>query len=94
MTKEEILHLADLARIELTPEEVERFTQEFSAILDYVTQIKALTAEVRSEPSVGVVHNIFREDEHPHEGDRYTEDLLDASPSRHGRYVKVKKILG
>lgn len=94
MTREEILHLATLSRIELTEDEIERFTKEFGAILAYVASIKNLAGTAVSEKKVGVVHNIFREDENPHAGGIYTDDLLAAAPQRDRGYVKVKKILG
>ncbi len=94
MTREEILHLAQLARIDLCEAEIERFTKEFSDILAYVDQVKGLAREGSLEPAVGVVHNVFREDQAPHEGGIYTDDLLAAAPMREGGYVKVKKILG
>lgn len=38
----EVLRIARLARLSLTPEEVRRFAGEFSRILDYMRQIQAL----------------------------------------------------
>lgn len=94
MKREDILHLADLARIQLTEEEIERFSKEFDAILGYVATIKELAGEGVLEKKVGALHTVLREDEGAHEGDVYTEDLLQAAPDRVGRYVRVKKILG
>lgn len=94
MKREDILHLADLARIELTEQEVERFSKEFDSILGYVASIKDLASQASPEEKLGVVSNVLREDEDPHAPDLYTEDLLAAAPDRVGRYVRVKKILG
>jgi aspartyl-tRNA(Asn)/glutamyl-tRNA(Gln) amidotransferase subunit C len=42
ITREEVLHVARLARLELTEEEVERFTQQLSAILEAVAKVSEL----------------------------------------------------
>ena len=42
ITREEVLHVARLARLELTEEEVERFAGQLSAILDAVSKVSEL----------------------------------------------------
>jgi aspartyl-tRNA(Asn)/glutamyl-tRNA(Gln) amidotransferase subunit C len=42
ITREEVLHVARLARLELTDEEVERLTVELSAILEAVSKVSEL----------------------------------------------------
>jgi aspartyl-tRNA(Asn)/glutamyl-tRNA(Gln) amidotransferase subunit C len=42
ITREEVLHVAKLARLELTDEEVERLTGELGAILDAVGKVAEL----------------------------------------------------
>ena len=93
MKREDIMALADLARIELTEKEIEQFSKEFDDILTYVARVKGL-AEGVPEKKLGVVHNVFREDENPHEAGKYSEALLNELPSRKGMYAEVKKILG
>lgn len=92
MKREDIIALADLARIELTDTEIERFAKEFDDILAYVGEIKGL-AGAAVEPAVGPHFNVFREDVDPLPADLYTEVLLEAAPVRDGRYLKVKKVL-
>lgn len=57
LSREEVLRIAALARLELTPEEVELFTRQLAGILDYVEQIRALdttgvppTSHVMNQP--------------------------------------------
>jgi aspartyl-tRNA(Asn)/glutamyl-tRNA(Gln) amidotransferase subunit C len=92
MKREDISALADLARIELSEAEIERFSREFDDILDYVSAIKGLAGKADA-PAVGTHFNVFREDRDPLPADMYTEALLEAAPLRHGRYLKVKKVL-
>jgi len=45
ITREEVLHVAKLARLELTEEEVERLTHELGAILEAVGKVAELDLE-------------------------------------------------
>lgn len=91
--KEDIEHLATLARIELTSTEALQFAEDITSIVGYVSEIKDITGEGVPEKKVGPVFNVFREDVDPHEAGKYTDDLLALAPERQGQYVKVKKIL-
>jgi aspartyl-tRNA(Asn)/glutamyl-tRNA(Gln) amidotransferase subunit C len=42
ITRDEVLHVARLARLELTDDEVERFTDQLSAILEAVAKVSEL----------------------------------------------------
>jgi aspartyl-tRNA(Asn)/glutamyl-tRNA(Gln) amidotransferase subunit C len=42
ITREEVLHVARLARLELSEEDVERFREQLSAILDAVSKVSEL----------------------------------------------------
>ncbi len=92
ITTDEIKHLADLARMDLSPEEIEGLASQIDSILGYVGQIKNATGEtVQTLPSL---RNIMREDVVTNEAREYTEAVLANAPSREGDYLKVKKILG
>lgn len=92
ITTEEIHHLADLARITLTEEEVDTFKGEVTDIIDYVSTVQELSVgEV--VPKVGVVHNVFRQDEVTNEPGVYTDKLLKEAPATKNGYIEVKQIL-
>jgi aspartyl-tRNA(Asn)/glutamyl-tRNA(Gln) amidotransferase subunit C len=94
MTKEEIQHLAKLARIELSDEEVDKFTTEMSAILDYVSAVTDIVGDdALTAPQVGARYNVFRKDEVTNGADEHTEALLAEMPQTQGRFMVVKKIL-
>jgi aspartyl-tRNA(Asn)/glutamyl-tRNA(Gln) amidotransferase subunit C len=63
ITREEVLHVANLARLEFNEEEVERFTSQLSSILEYVDKLGELELE-KVEPMAHVheIVNAFRED--------------------------------
>lgn len=62
--REQVLHVAKLARLELSEEEVERMASELSGILDHVDKIGELDLE-GTEPTSHVValENVLRSDE-------------------------------
>jgi aspartyl-tRNA(Asn)/glutamyl-tRNA(Gln) amidotransferase subunit C len=63
LTREDVLKLARLARLDLSEEEVEAFRKEMSAILEYVAQLNS--ADVAGlEPTTQVtgLKNIMRDD--------------------------------
>jgi aspartyl-tRNA(Asn)/glutamyl-tRNA(Gln) amidotransferase subunit C len=62
--REQVLHVARLARLRLSDEEVERMSGELSSILEHVDRISELDLE-GVEPTSHVVdlENVLREDE-------------------------------
>jgi aspartyl-tRNA(Asn)/glutamyl-tRNA(Gln) amidotransferase subunit C len=95
ITKEEVLKLADLARIEVSDNEVEGIRQKMGGILGYVSEVQNLSEEDGAElvPEAGENRNVFREDAEPHETGKYTESIIKNAPEKEGEYIKVRKIL-
>jgi aspartyl-tRNA(Asn)/glutamyl-tRNA(Gln) amidotransferase subunit C len=65
LSRDQVLHVARLARLELTDEEVERFSGELAKVLDYIEKISELGDLEDVEPTshVVAVENAFRPDE-------------------------------
>ena len=65
LSRDQVLHVARLARLELTDEEVERFGEELSKVLDHVETIDQLGDLDDVEPTshVVAVENALRADE-------------------------------
>lgn len=97
MTKDEIKHLAELSRLELTDEEIKKYAGEFGQILNYVHKVSELTENSEQETDLQIgssmTKNVFREDDNAQEGGEYSEKILNEAPDRHEDFVKVKKIL-
>jgi aspartyl-tRNA(Asn)/glutamyl-tRNA(Gln) amidotransferase subunit C len=94
MKREDIEHLARLARIKLTESEKDSLKEELSSIVGYVSTITDIVSEDASmEPQMGAVYNVFRKDEITNEPDQYTKDIIAEMPSTDGRFLRVKKIL-
>jgi aspartyl-tRNA(Asn)/glutamyl-tRNA(Gln) amidotransferase subunit C len=87
-----VAHLADLARMKVTPEETARLEKELGSILEYVGALQKVdTTGLSREGSVGLLKNVWKEDEANEGGDR--EAILDEAPVRKGDYVAVKKVI-
>jgi aspartyl-tRNA(Asn)/glutamyl-tRNA(Gln) amidotransferase subunit C len=65
LSRDQVLHVARLARLELTDEEVERFGTELSKVLDHIETIGELGDMDDVEPTshVVAVENALRADE-------------------------------
>ena len=62
--REQVLHVARLARLELADEEVERMSGELSGILDHVERMNELELEgVEPTSHVIALENVLRADE-------------------------------
>ena len=65
LSRDQVLHVAKLARLELTDDEMERFGGELSKVLDHIEKIGELgdLADVEPTSHVVAVENVLREDE-------------------------------
>ena len=64
LSRDQVLHVARLARLELTDEEVERFSGELSKVLDHIETIGELDLDgVEPTSHVVAVENALRADE-------------------------------
>ncbi len=86
--REQVLHVARLARLALTEEEVERLGAQLNAILDAVSKVSELDlADVPPTAHPLVLENVWGEDE-PHAC--LTPDAaLANAPDREGDFFRV-----
>ena len=64
LSRDQVLHVARLARLELTEAEVERFSGELSKVLDHIEKIGELDlADVEPTSHVVEIENVLRADE-------------------------------
>ena len=94
LTKQEIQHIADLARLELTNEELEKYGSQLSGVLNYIDELKEVdTANVAPTAQVTGLENIMRADEVEAWPQDEVEMALGQAPEREGRLVKVRRVL-
>lgn len=63
LTRAQVQHIAELAKLKLTEDEINRMTEQLSAILDYAARLQALDTEA-IPPTANVVplRNVMRDD--------------------------------
>ncbi len=91
ISREEVLHVARLARLALTEEEVERFREQLSAILEAVGKVSELDLEGIPPTSHPLdLVNVLAEDE-PRPS-LSLEDALANAPDREGDFFGVPPV--
>lgn len=94
LTKEEILHIATLARIGVSEKDVEKYRRDLSDILDYFKKLDEL--DVSGVEPIGHItgmQNKFRNDEQFDFGEIGKEAIIKNAPEMKGKYLKVKSVL-
>lgn len=92
ITKEEVQHIAGLARIGLSEKEVEKYSKDISSILDWVKQLEEVDVSgVEETAHITGLENITREDRMHNFADK--DKIIDLFPEKKDNYDKVKSIL-
>lgn len=92
VTRKQVEHIADLARLQLDEGELEEYTAQLNKILEYVDKLNELDTEnvkPLSHPVEGT--NVFREDELKPSINR--EEVLKNAPSKNEEFFKVPKVI-
>ena len=93
ITRDDVAHVAHLARLTLTEDELDRFTEQLAAVLDHASDVEALEIDdvpptARSFPLV----NVMRPDEVGPTLD--PGEVLDQAPAAEDQQFRVPPILG
>ena len=92
LTPDEVRHIAQLARIRVTDEDVDRFQVQLSNILEQFTKLDELdTSEVPATRHTLPLHNVMRDDE-PRDSLTPDDAMLNA-PAQEGGYFRVRAVL-
>ncbi len=95
ISKDEVKHIAKLARLELTEAEVEKMQKDLSSILDYFNVLKKAprnNAEIDAEKR-GIKENALREDKAVPKSSGLASKLIEMAPDKKEGYIKVKAVL-
>jgi aspartyl-tRNA(Asn)/glutamyl-tRNA(Gln) amidotransferase subunit C len=91
ISRDEVLHVARLARLDLTEEEVGRFQEQLSAILEAVGKVSELDlSDVEPTAHPLDLSNVWAEDE-PRPS-LSVEDALANAPDREGAFFRVPAV--
>ena len=89
----DVEHIAHLARLQLTPDEVQQYRQQLSDILDYFETLRQVdTSTISPTASVLLLRTIMRADSVA--GSLPTEDALANAPDAADGYFRVPAVFG
>ena len=92
ITDEEVLHIAKLARIKLSENEIQDYKKNLEEILDFANTINQVNTDNIGE-TIGINENcnVFRKDEVVKESQR--EELLSNAPSQDDGMFRIPKVI-
>ncbi len=94
ISREEVIKIASLARLELSEAEIEKMQKDLAGILDYIDQLnKVDVSGVEAEEIEIVLENVLREDTPISQVKETIEKMLSQAPALDGNHIKVKEIL-
>ena len=92
LTREQVKHVAELAKLKLTEAEVDLFQKQLSAVLDDAARLDELdTDQIPPTASVLPLHNVLRADERRASWPR--DEMLANAPAHEDGFVVVKVVL-
>ncbi len=94
ISKEEVKHIAKLARLELKDDEIVKMQKDLSSILDYFKIIQNLKIKMQNDNLKSEIKkNITRNDEVLEKKSSLRNNLIASAPDKKDDYIKVKSIL-
>ena len=92
ITKDEVIKVAQLARLELNENEINNHAKQLEKILEYIKQLEKIdTDNIPCTTRAIEVINVLRKDKNKNSD--CTDELLELGPSREDKYFKVPKII-
>ena len=89
LTREEVLHVAHLARIDVTEEDINKYKIQLKQILDEINRINELDVDGDILISPTDNKNVYREDV----GINEDVDVLRNAPKKSGNYIEIKRFV-
>jgi len=93
LEKDEIKHIASLARIGLREKEIEKYRKELSVVLDYFKKLNDLeTEKIAPIGHITGTHSVFREDRIKECDIKVKNGIIKNAPDKKDGNFKVKSI--
>lgn len=93
LSRADVLHVARLARLDLSAGEVDRYTEQLAAVLEHAADVEALdTSGVPPTAHPLPLENVLREDQVVPSLDR--DEVLDQAPAAESGRFRVPPVLG
>lgn len=98
INKQDVQHIAKLARLGLTEDEIKKFQKDLSSVLDYFKSLKEIDVS-KIEPTFHPAEHFFerkleimRQDRAESQPIKVVNKLVEAAPEKRKRHIKVKAI--
>ena len=92
ISREEVIHIAKLASLNLTESEIEMYTNDMTEILEFANMINSVNTDNVSETiAANEKYNVFRKDEIKQSVDK--EALLQNAPSKDDGMFRIPKVI-
>ena len=93
LTTQEVKHIAHLARLGLTDQEVEKFTLQLSSILEYVEKLQEVdTKGIEPTAQVTGLENVMRPDLVEEFSRDDLKQMLESAPDLEDNLIKTKSV--
>lgn len=89
LTKEEVLHVAHLARINVSEEDIEKYKIQLKQILNEIERINEVNVDEDILISPTLNKNVYRKDI----GIDNEVDILKNAPKKSGNYIEIKRFV-
>ena len=92
VNKEEIKHIANLSMLNLSEEEIQKYTVNMQDIVEFANKVNSLDTEGVTESAFALdTFNVFRKDEVRESFDR--EELLQNAPTSNGEAYSLPSMI-
>lgn len=92
VSKEDVKHIAKLSKLYLSDEELEKYTNDLSNIVNFANELSNIDVEgVKPTAHILDIKNVFRKDERKESYDR--EKILKNAPTKEAGCISVPKVV-
>lgn len=92
LSREEVLKIAELAKIELGEAEIEKFRKDLSAILDFVGELGEVTGDFAVGSQIMGLERVEREDKERGLVEEKGQTLTEPAPQKRDDFVAVPEV--
>ena len=92
ISEEEIIHIANLACLNLTPQEIKKYAEDMTDILEFAKVVNNVnTDDIKETIGINGEYNVFRKDEVKQSISK--QELLKNAPSQDEGMFRIPKVI-
>ncbi len=94
LTKSDVKHTADLAKLKLTESELEKFSKQLSSIVDYISELNEVdTSKASATSQTTGLTDVTRNDEIKVDDCLTVEEAVSGTDNVHNNFFVVPRVL-